>query len=40
MREYELLEIDPFEGSIILMGPNYGERLIYASIITWDFKSP
>ena len=40
VREYELLEIDPFEGSIILLGPNYGERLVYASIIPWDFRSP
>jgi hypothetical protein len=40
IREYELHPIDPFEGSIILEGPNWAERLVYASIITWDFVAP
>ncbi len=40
VREYELHPIDPFEGQIVIDGPNWGERLVYASIIGWDFKAP
>ena len=40
IREYELHPIDPFEGRIFIDGPNYGERLVYASILTWEFKEP
>ena len=37
VREFEIYQIDPFPGDIFIEGPNYGERLVYASIIAWDF---
>jgi hypothetical protein len=40
IREFEIHVIDPFEGEIVVGGPNFGERLIYASILTWDFAPP
>jgi hypothetical protein len=36
IREYELYETDPLSGDIS-GGPTYGERLIYASIMAWNF---
>jgi hypothetical protein len=37
IREFEVYQIDHFPGDIFMNGPNYGERLVYASIIAWDF---
>jgi hypothetical protein len=36
VREFEVLEADPFPGSIS-DAPNYAERLIYAATISYDF---
>jgi hypothetical protein len=37
VREFELIEIDPMTGAGILNPMDFGERLVYASIIAWDF---
>jgi hypothetical protein len=37
VREFELIEIDPMTGDGILNHLDFGERLVYASIIAWDF---
>jgi hypothetical protein len=39
VREFELLLADPLAGAVSDT-PNYAERLVYASIIPWNFPAP